>query len=191
MISRHRKAVALSAIIAAALLSSACSPGDVELNGKLFDAVGASGVLGKQAGTAKMVERQGLVVPPSLDRLPAPGETQPTAQLAEVKDPDRAKRVNAAELQRQQAAFCKEHYELAKMRGDSNADQAIGPAGSCRASILSALDKWNKDEPAPVEEETTGSIATAPNNATVTSVTGSTVQVGKVTAVPAGAGKAR
>ncbi len=191
MISRHFKAVAVSAGLAAALLAGGCSPGDVELNGKLFDAVGASGVLGKQAGTTKMVERQGIVVPPSLDKLPEPGATQPTAQLAEVKDPDKVKRVNAAELQRQQAAFCKENYELAKMRGDSNADQAAGPAGPCRASVLTALDKWNKDEPAPVEEETTGSISTAPNNSTVTSVTGSTVQVGKVTAAPAPAGKAR
>lgn len=182
---RTQRMGAVAACLGAALLAGACSPGDVELNGKLFDAVGASGVLGKQAGSAKMAERQGLVVPPSLDRLPPPSETVPTAQLAEVKDPDKMKRVSAADLKEQQAAYCKEHYEFAKQRGDAQADQAVGPAGPCRVSALDMLTKWNKGETdeAPVEE-TTASIPQN-TNSKVTAVPSSSVQVGTVTAVPA------
>lgn len=182
---RRPRTGAVAACLAAALLAGACSPGDVELNGKLFDAVGATGVLGKPSGATKMVERQGLVVPPSLDKLPPPGETAPTAQLAEVKDPDRMKRINAAELKAQQDAYCKEHYEFAKQRGDAQADQAVGPAGPCRVSALDMMTKWNKGEfdEAPVADETTASI---PQNtsAKVTAVPSSSVQVGTVTAAP-------
>lgn len=185
MTSRRHRSIAISAAMAAALMAGACSPGDVEYNGKIFDALGATGIAGKQAGQTRMVERQGLVIPPSLDKLPPPGETAPTAQLAEVKDPDSVKRLNAAELARQQAAYCKEHYELAKLRGDSDAEQAAGPAGPCRASVLTALDKWNKgDSDAPPVDETTASIPQS--TATVTSVPNSSVSVGNVTAVPAG-----
>lgn len=184
--ARTPRALGTCAALAIAVVAGACSPGDVEFNGKIFDALGATGIAGKAAGQTKMAERQGLVIPPSLDKLPPPGETAPTAQLADVKDPDATKRINAAELKRQQDAYCKEHYDLAKLRGDTSADQAAGPLGPCRPSVLTSLDKWNKgetDEPAPADQ-TTASIPQT--NATVTSVPSSSVQVGTVTAVPAG-----
>lgn len=180
-----KRAAAIGAALCVAFLAGACSPGDVEFNGKVFDALGATGIAGKQAGSVKLAERQALVVPPTLDRLPPPGEVAPTQQLAEVKDPEKSKRINTAELQKQQTAYCKEHYELAKLRGDSNADQAVGPAGPCRPSALTAFQKWNSgDDEAPPVEETTASIP--PSTGTVTSVTGSSVKVGTVTALPSG-----
>lgn len=141
----------VGAFAAAAL--AGCSPGDIQFNGKIFDAVG----LNNQSSGPKVVpikERQGLVVPPSLDKLPEPGSGQtPDVALADVKDPDNVKKVSQADLERQQAAYCKEHYELAKMRGDLSADNAKGPLGPCRGSIFSSLQSWNKSSKPADDQE--------------------------------------
>lgn len=169
----HRASAALLAGLAAAL--AGCSAGDVELNGKIFDAVNASGLVGKPNGKVKIAERQPLVVPPSLDRLPPPGEAMPETADAtrQVVDPERAKSINAAELQRQQAEYCKVNYEQAKARGDVAADSAVGPAGPCRPSALAAFAKWNKgdDTPAPAPETAEQGAATPASTGSIGTVT--------------------
>jgi hypothetical protein len=136
-----------SAAAAVTLMLGGCSPGDVELNGKLFDAVGATGLVGKASGQAKLSERQPLVVPPALDKLPQPGAQAPQEPaLAEIKDPDQAKVVTASDLERRQAEYCKANYEPLKARGDATADSVTGPAGPCRNSVLTAFSKWNKGD---------------------------------------------
>jgi hypothetical protein len=136
----------LAAVLAASV--AGCSPGDVQLNGKIFDALGVNGN-SSSSKVPKMRERTGLIIPPDTGSLPAPG-TGETAEpsLAEIKDPDQMKKVSQIDLERQQAAYCKEHYELAKMRGDLSADAAKGPLGLCRPSAISALEKWNKSDKA-------------------------------------------
>lgn len=131
----------------AALLLAGCSAGDVEFNGKAFDAIGATGLLGKASGQAKLAERQPLIVPPSTDKLPQPG-SGPVEEpaVAEIQDPDKAKIVSASDMERKQAEFCKANYEPAKARGDATADHIVGPTGPCRKSILDAMTKWNKGE---------------------------------------------
>ena len=77
-----------------------------------------------------MAVREPLVVPPGLDSLPPPGsgnEAQPT--LAEIQDPDHKLKVSKAELEKQQAEYCKVHYDQATAQGDNNADLAVGPLG--------------------------------------------------------------
>ena len=93
----------------------------------------------------RMRERQPLVVPPGLDKLPAPGSEGVTeaAGIAEIKDYDTTKQTTKADLERQQAEYCKVHYDQAKALGDNDADQATGPLGPCRASVFSAIKKWN------------------------------------------------
>ena len=52
-----------------------------------------------------------------------------------------------ADLERQQAEYCKKNYEDAKAHGDETAaDLAAGPLGPCRGSVLTAIEKWNKSE---------------------------------------------
>lgn len=144
--SMHPRAVRGGVLVACAvqaLLLAGCSPGDVQFNGKLFDALGVNGSSAPKV--PKMAERSGLVVPPSMEKLPEPGSGHtPDVALADVKDPDNLKKVSHAELEQQQAAYCKEHYELAKLRGDLSADAAKGPLGLCRGSVLTALQKLNK-----------------------------------------------
>lgn len=132
-----------AALLPLLLLATGCSGDDIQLEGKIFDAMGMNSPTQRSA-EPKMKERAPLVVPPSLDRLPEPGQQSESLSqdLAAINDPDRTAKQSRADLERQQAEYCKEHYELAKARGDADADLARGPLGECRASILTSIGKW-------------------------------------------------
>ena len=125
-----------------------CSMDDVQLNGKVFDAMGMNTTGSVRKGDPKMAAREPLVVPPGLDLLPPPGsgkEAQPT--LAEIQDPDRNQKVSKAELEKQQAEYCKVHYDQARAQGDNNADLATGPLGTVPTiDILGRqeVDEWRR-----------------------------------------------
>jgi hypothetical protein len=131
-----------------ALVAGGCSMDDVQFNGGIFDAVGLSDATKSKSGEPKLAERAPLVVPPTLDKLPQPGEQQaPPAQIADIKDPDVAKQASKEELARQQAEYCKVNYEQAMHRGDeTTALNAVGPLGPCRPSVLTAVKQWNGEE---------------------------------------------
>ncbi|WP_045835250.1 hypothetical protein [Hyphomicrobium sp. 99] len=133
----------ISLSIALSLFLAGCGGFDgVQLNGKVFDAMGLNGD-GAPKGDPKMAARQPLVVPPGLEALPPPGSgkvEQPS--LAEIQDPDKKLKVSQADLEKQQADYCKKNYEEAQFRGDSSADSASGPLGSCKPSIFNAVKKW-------------------------------------------------
>lgn len=129
--------------IAVAGLLSGCSADDVQLNGKVFDAVGLNTASVKK--TPKLAERSGIVVPPNLDRLPEPGSGgagQPA--LAEVQDYDSKRVASYNDLERQQDAYCKVHYHDAKVHGDQDAVLATGPLGPCQGSALRLLQQSTK-----------------------------------------------
>lgn len=125
---------------------------DVSLNGGVFDAVGLSDSARakSRSGDPELAERAPLVLPPNLERLPQPGE--PGAEVAQedklaaLKDPDVEKQKSKEELAKEQAAYCREHYEIPKSRGDDSADSAEGPLGPCRPSVLNAIKNWNSSE---------------------------------------------
>ncbi len=131
-----------------ALGVAGCSSDDIQFNGGIFDAVGLSDSAKAKSGDAKVAERPGLVVPPSLDRLPAPGEAAPeSAQVAAIKDPDAQKKLTQEELQRKQDEYCRVNYEQAKTHGDeATALNAEGPLGPCRPSVLTAIKKYNSGD---------------------------------------------
>ncbi|MDH4982351.1 hypothetical protein [Hyphomicrobium sp. D-2] len=116
---------------------------DVEFNGGIFNAVGIGGDA-KKSAQPQLAERAPLVVPPTLDRLPAPGSAPEQPQLA-INDPDVAKKRSQAELQAQQQAYCDKHYRDAGIRGDEVA-HVEGPLGPCRKSVLTAIQKWNSGD---------------------------------------------
>ncbi len=144
MTARH---AARAALVPLVLALAGCSGDDVQFEGKIFDVMGMNSATQRSA-EPKMRERAPLVVPPSLDRIPEPGAPAESlsGDLASLNDPDRAKKTSRAELERQQAEYCKVHYEQAKARGDDNADLARGPLGECRASVLTAIQNWNNSE---------------------------------------------
>lgn len=146
---------AFYALAGALALGLAGCDGGVELNGKIFDAMGVSGN-GPKTGEPKMAQRSGIVVPPNTGALPVPGSQPDTtaADVAALQDPDRLAVVSQAEKQRQQDEYCKVNYEQAKARGDDNADLAEGPLGPCKGSVLTALKKWqNGGEDASDDEQ--------------------------------------
>ena len=145
------KTIGKTALLAALALAlpglAGCSMDDVQLNGKVFDAMGMNTTGSVKKDDPKMAAREPLVVPPGLDSLPPPGsgkEAQPT--LAEIQDPDRNQKVSKAELEKQQAEYCKVHYDQARAQGDDNADLATGPLGPCQKSIFSAVKKWTSGD---------------------------------------------
>ena len=143
---RRAGATALAAM-GCALVMAGCSADDVAFNGKVFDAVGIGGSKTK-AVEPKMVARAPLVVPPGVERLPAPGE-QPEAQtgqteLAALNDPEKIDRAKKADLERQQVEYCKKHYEEPKLHGNLDVDEVEGPLGLCRATFASVWDNFTK-----------------------------------------------
>jgi hypothetical protein len=127
-----------------ALGVAGCSSDDIQFNGGIFDAVGLNDT--KKTGDAKLAERAPLVVPPSLDRLPPPGEAPQPAQIADIKDPDAQKKLSHAELEAKQAEFCRKNYDDPLSRGDESVTSVEGPMGPCRKSVLTAIKKWNGEE---------------------------------------------
>ncbi len=118
----------------------------IQLNGKIFDAVGLNtgSVKSKEP---KLADRAPLVVPPALDKLPEPGTGKAgQPDLAEVQDHDAKHQVTQADLQRQQDEYCRKHYQPAVAAGDASADSIEGPMGLCRASVFTAIKNWNKDD---------------------------------------------
>jgi hypothetical protein len=130
--------------VAAAMLLGGCGGFDgVQLNGKVFDAMGLNGSSAPK-GDPKMAVRQPLTLPPTTGALPPPGAggkaEQPT--LADIQDPDKVKKNTQADLEARQAEYCKKNYEEPLARGDESAHAASGPLGSCNPSILTAVQKW-------------------------------------------------
>jgi hypothetical protein len=139
---------ALLAATVAGLGVAGCSQDDIQFNGGIFDAMGISDATKVKSGEPKLAERAPLVVPPTLDRIPEPGSgPPPDTTITEIKDPDELKTASKEEQQRRQDEFCKVNYEQAKQRGDdTTADNAVGPLGPCRGSVLNAIKNWNSEE---------------------------------------------
>lgn len=145
---RAKRAILILSVLPLLAFAGGCSMDDVEFNGGLFNAVGLGGNKEKSA-EPKMAQRSALIIPPKVDRIPEPG-TPPEAAASDVAaldDPDKKAVTTKADLERQQAEYCKKNYEDAKAHGqETAADTAAGPLGSCRGSILTAIEKWNKSE---------------------------------------------
>ena len=136
----YAKALLLAPFGVALLAVPGCGFDGVQLNGKIFDAVGLNDTSAPKE--PKLAARQPLVVPPGLDSLPPPGSGKPNQPALAVQDVDTQKKVSQSDLQKQQDAYCKVNYEDAKARGDGTADAASGPLGSCHPSILTGVKNW-------------------------------------------------
>jgi hypothetical protein len=131
----------LGAVVArtATACLAGCSAGDVELNGSVFDTLG----VGSKSQTAnrevKVPERQGLVVPPNLERLPEPGsESAQQATAALPVDPEQRRVAAASQAEQQHRAYCEKAMQKARINRDLS--PVNGPLGRCDASILDSLN---------------------------------------------------
>lgn len=139
--------IVLGVIAGAAVGLAGCGGvDDVQLNGKIFDAVGFNSSGTKK--TPQLATRSPLIVPPGLEKLPEPGSGAPstTASIDGVQDHDAKRQTSQDDLERQQVAYCKVHYEDAKIHGDQDAVLATGPLGPCQQSAFSALKNLTKGD---------------------------------------------
>jgi hypothetical protein len=140
--TRLRKIALLAAPACLAVSVAGCSTDDIQFNGGIFDAVGLSDASKSSGGEPQMADRAPLVVPPKIDRLPAPGEAPPPGtQLATISDPDVEAQRSQEELEKEHAEFCEKNYN----EHDASTDSVEGPLGPCRKSILTAVKKWNSE----------------------------------------------
>jgi len=128
-----------------AVALSGCEASDVQLNGKVFDAMGMN-TSSVERKTPELKPRAGIVVPPDLSSLPEPGSGQTQQAELPVQDYDATRTTSKADLERQQKEYCDKHYEMAKAMGDQDAAIVEGPLGRCQKSILSLIDNGSKDE---------------------------------------------
>ncbi len=153
--NRMRAFLTASVVTVAAALAG-CSAGDVELNGSVFDTLGI-GSKSANANTAKVPERQGLVLPPNLDRLPEPGSGALAAQSgtdAMPVDPEQKRMASATQTQVKHNEYCEKALQKARVMKDLS--PVNGPLGRCDKSIL---DQVNVQSPITI----TGSNGSSAN----------------------------
>jgi hypothetical protein len=143
--SRH-----LACLLVAGISLAACSPGDVELNGKLFDAMGVSS--NSQSASKvdpKVPQRAPLVVPPSTASLPAPGTGAAVIAAAPEDqawptDPDQQQAAALAAKQAEQKQYCEE----GRLKGNSEDFDEMSKSKYTRCgNVWTLLFNENLDQP--------------------------------------------
>jgi hypothetical protein len=139
----RRIRVGMATLVTGAALLGGCADG-IEVNSPLLNSLGvATGALG-QKEEPKMQPRAPLVMPPSTERLPEPGEARPPAVAAAnpawPKDKDQERVVAAGEKKARQAQYCRDgNWKERSM--DSGYGHTNGPDGVC-GSIFSVIGDW-------------------------------------------------
>lgn len=107
---RVRLTGASIAAVAVLLLAGCADGGGVQLNGKIFDALGVSGEGSGKKAEPRLAERAPLVPPPRTDQLPQPGAPKTAADdrhMAWPDDPDKRRVAEANAKQQQINAKCR------------------------------------------------------------------------------------
>lgn len=143
------RALALAGCMGYAVAAGGCGGGafgfdGIELQGGVFDALGMSGSGQKRLGDAKVEARPGLVLPPSVDKLPEPvtgslAAASPPGGEAWPVDPEDRRALNRAAAEKQHKDFCERAIQDARMRNESGA--VMGPLGNCQPGLLGGLAK--------------------------------------------------
>ena len=135
--ARMIKSLAITGGLALALSLSGCAEG-VELNGKIFDAIGISPAAQASAKTEpKLADRAPLVLPPSSQRLPDPNNPQvQTSSISDKSWPVSAEdreNISAAERLRLHTAYCNGQatWKERALRPERSGAASRSPYGSC------------------------------------------------------------
>jgi hypothetical protein len=144
-VGRARAGVA----VAVALLLTACADG-LELNGRMFDALGiSSAAIDAKRAEPKLADRAPLVMPPDVSRLPEPGSGQsPSVALAAAPqgawpdDPEERKARDAKERERLHLAYCRGEMQWKKTALDKESVGAPrSPYGPCPTIFGDSINK--------------------------------------------------
>jgi hypothetical protein len=132
----NRRSAVMAIAVVPALALGGCFEG-TEVNGKIFDLLGvSSSAQEKSRAEPQMARRSGLVLPPNVQRLPAPGSDDEAASVApavaSLNDPEKMKANAAAERARLHKAYCTGDLSWKEQIKDPNA-LPKSPYGSCSA----------------------------------------------------------
>lgn len=134
----------------AALTLAACAADDVQLNGKIFDAMGVSSKSQSEAKIEpKVPQRAPLVIPPTTASLPAPGTGTAVVAAAPQDqawptDPDQQQQAALAAKQAEQKEFCEE----GKLSGNiDDFDETRKSKYSRCGNVWTLLFNQNLDQP--------------------------------------------
>ena len=142
-ISRRMK-TALAVTISSAVLLSGCADG-IEINSRALDVIGISTAALSRREEPKLTPRAPLVMPPSTQRLPEPGQTPAPSAVAAAdpawpKDRDQERVAVAAEKKRAHASYCRDgNWKERAMDGGEG--YTTGPDGPC-GSVFSIIGNW-------------------------------------------------
>jgi hypothetical protein len=95
--------------VALAISLTGCGSDGVELNGKIFDAMGVSpAAQASSRREPKLTDRAPLVMPPNTARLPEPGsDAQGAIDVSQqLNEPERKKQLAAADREKLHKAYC-------------------------------------------------------------------------------------
>ena len=126
-----------------AIVQSGCSGIDgVELQGGVFEAMGIAGDLTKKKAEPKLAKRNGLVVPPDINALPAPGSGQSGTPAAQSwpQDPEQLKIAKADLEKRRAAKYCAEK-DWWKMSNPQEFNRMTNNGALCQSALGKALSK--------------------------------------------------
>jgi hypothetical protein len=141
---RRRVRVGLATVISGAALLGGCADG-VEINSPLLDAVGLSTAALSKKEEPKLQPRAPLVMPPSTQRLPEPGQAQPAsaavADPAWPKDRDQERVATAKQKAAAQAEYCRDGNWKERAMDGPQGGATVGPGGVC-GSLFSAMGGW-------------------------------------------------
>lgn len=140
-----RTTIVVIATACAAVLGGCGGVDGVELNGAVFDYLGV-GSNSKKSEEARTSQRQGLVLPPNLERLPEPGSGATASAEAFPVNPEERKVAANAEADRAHAAYCEKALQKARIMKDLS--PVVGPKGRCDKSVV---DMINVDTPFTVD----------------------------------------
>ncbi|MFN3743827.1 MAG: hypothetical protein ACK4TL_03895 [Hyphomicrobiaceae bacterium] len=136
--------------MSSAALLGGCADG-VEINSPLLDAVGLSTAALSKREEPKLQPRAPLVMPPSTERLPEPGQAPPAATAAAAdpawpKDKDQERAAAAAQKKSRQAEYCRDgNWQERAM--DSGYGHTVGPDGVVCGSIFGMVGDWLRGSP--------------------------------------------
>ena len=126
---------------AVTLVFAGCSAGDVELNGSVFDTLGVGSKSQSASSNMKVPQRQALVVPPNLERLPEPGSGTNDEQLvtsAMPVNPEQRRVAAASKAEQEHRQYCEKAMQTAKINRDFR--EVKGPLGRCDTTILDSVN---------------------------------------------------
>jgi hypothetical protein len=145
MMGLRRRVASLGVGCIVALVAGGCGGFDgIDVNGKIFDALGVStAALNAPKPEPKVAQRGPLVIPPDTQKLPEPGSSPPPVLNAEQNwpvDAEQKKVADAADAKRKQDEYCRDgNWKEKAMDRESSGGQ--GPLGYCNNSIFGALSK--------------------------------------------------